>query len=108
MFSVTSLGLMLATMARTMPQFGLLALPVIIILYLLSGGVTPLETMPAWLQFIMQFTPNTQFVAFAQAVLYRGAGIELVWPQMLAMAAIGVVLLGLCRRRFAVSISAQA
>jgi ABC-2 type transport system permease protein len=108
MFSVTSLGLMLATMARTMPQFGLLALPVIIILYLLSGGVTPLETMPAWLQFIMQFTPNTQFVAFAQAVLYRGAGIELVWPQMLAMAAIGVVVLGLCQRRFAVSISAQA
>ena len=42
MFSVTSLGLLLATFARTMPQFGLLALPVMVILYLLSGSTTPL------------------------------------------------------------------
>ena len=80
MISVTALGLLIATYARTMPQFGLLALPVIIILYLLSGSTTPLETMPGWLQVVMQFAPNTQFVAFSQAVLYRGAGLELVWP----------------------------
>jgi ABC-2 type transport system permease protein len=107
MISVTAIGLLLATFARTMPQFGLLALPVIIILYLLSGSTTPLETMPGWLQFVMSFTPNTHFVAFAQAVLYRGAGIELVWPQMLILAAIGVVILALCRVRFAKTISAQ-
>ncbi|MCW2274884.1 ABC transporter permease subunit [Rhodoblastus acidophilus] len=107
MISVTALGLLLATFARTMPQFGLLALPVIITLYLLSGSTTPLETMPAWLQFVMKFTPNTHFVAFAQAVLYRGAGIELVWPQMLVMAALGVATLALCRKRFASVISAQ-
>ncbi|WP_374546892.1 ABC transporter permease [Rhodoblastus sp.] len=106
MFSVTSLGLLLATFARTMPQFGLLALPVIVILYLLSGSSTPLETMPGWLQTIMQFTPNTQFVAFSQAVLYRGAGIDLVWPQMLAMAAIGLTTLAVCRGRFSKTISA--
>jgi ABC-2 type transport system permease protein len=107
MISVTALGLLLATYARTMPQFGLLALPVIIVLYLLSGSTTPIETMPAWLQFVMQFTPNTQFVAFSQAVLYRGAGVELVWPQMLFLAAIGLVILALCRVRFTKTISAQ-
>jgi len=107
MFSVTALGLLLATYARTMPQFGLLALPVIVILYLLSGSTTPLETMPAWLQTIMQFTPNTQFVSFAQAVLYRGAGIDLVWRQLLAMAAFGLVTLLLCRARFSKTISAS-
>jgi len=107
MFSVTALGLLLATYARTMPQFGLLALPVIVMLYLLSGSTTPLETMPGWLQFVMQFTPNTQFVAFAQAVLYRGAGIELVWGELLAMAAIGLTTLGICRIRFAKTIAAQ-
>ncbi len=106
MFSVTSLGLLLATWARTMPQFGLLALPVIVILYLLSGSTTPLETMPVWLRAIMQLTPNTQFVAFAQAVLYRGAGIDLVWPQLLAMAAIGAVILAVCRARFSRAIAA--
>jgi ABC-2 type transport system permease protein len=107
MISVTALGLLLATFARTMPQFGLLSLPVIIILYLLSGSTTPLETMPAWLQFVMQFTPNTHFVAFAQAVLYRGAGIDLVWPQMLVLTIIGVATLALCRSRFAKAISAR-
>ncbi len=107
MFSVTSIGLLLATYARTMPQFGLLALPVIIILYLLSGSTTPLETMPAWLQAIMQIMPNTQFVSFAQAVLYRGAGAGLVWPQLLAMAAFGLATLFICRVRFSKTISAQ-
>lgn len=107
MISVTALGLLLATFARTMPQFGLLSLPVIIILYLLSGSTTPLETMPDWLQFVMKFTPNTHFVAFAQAVLYRGAGIDQVWPQMLVMAVLGVATLALCRKRFTATISAQ-
>lgn len=107
MISVTALGLLIATFARTMPQFGLLALPAIIILYLLSGSTTPLETMPGWLQLVMQFTPNTQFVAFSQAVLYRGAGLELVWPQVLAMTVIGLAILGLTRARFAKTIAAQ-
>lgn len=107
MFSVTALGLLLATYARTMPQFGLLAIPVIVILYLLSGASTPIETMPPWLQFVMQFTPNTQFVSFSQAVLYRGAGLDLVWRQLLALLVIGVVTLAICRIRFAKTISAQ-
>jgi len=107
MVSVTALGLLLATFARTMPQFGLLSLPVIIILYLLSGSTTPLETMPDWLQWVMSFTPNTHFVSFAQAVLYRGAGVDQVWPDMAILAVIGLVILGLCRSRFAKTISAQ-
>jgi ABC-2 type transport system permease protein len=107
MFSVASLGLLLATYARTMPQFGLLALPVIVILYLLSGSTTPIETMPSWLQTIMQVTPNTQFVAFSQAVLYRGAGLDLVWPQLAALTAIGAVTLALCRLRFRNAIGAM-
>jgi ABC-2 type transport system permease protein len=108
MFSVASLGLLLATYARTMPQFGLLALPVIVILYLLSGSTTPLETMPSWLQTIMQATPNTQFVAFAQAVLYRGAPLELVWPQLAALTVIGGATLALCRVRFRNAIGSMA
>jgi ABC-2 type transport system permease protein len=107
LFSVTSLGLLLATYAQTMPQFGLLSAPVIVILNLLSGSTTPLETMPAWLQKLMQLSPVTQFVSFAQAVLYRGAGVDLVWPQLLALTVIGLVTLGLCRGRFSRAISAS-
>lgn len=100
LFSVTALGIMLATFARTMPQFGLLAIPVFVVLYLLSGGVTPLEGMPEPLRSLMQLSPATHFTSFAQAVLYRDAGLGLVWPELLIVTGIGCVFLGLALRRF--------
>jgi ABC-2 type transport system permease protein len=89
LFSVTALGIMLATLVRSMPQFGLLAFPVFIVMSLLSGGNTPLESMPIWLQRVMQFVPSTHFVSFSQAVLFRNATPAMVWPAMLKMFAIG-------------------
>jgi ABC-2 type transport system permease protein len=91
LFSVTSLGIMLATIVRSMPQFGLLAFPVFICMSLLSGGQTPLESMPIFLQKVMQFVPSTHFVAFSQAVLFRDATFGMVLPAMLKMLAIGLV-----------------
>jgi ABC-2 type transport system permease protein len=89
LFSVTALGIMLATIVRSMPQFGLLAFPVFISMSLLSGGQTPLESMPTWLQKVMQFVPSTHFVSFSQAVLFRNATLSMVWVQLAAMFAIG-------------------
>ena len=89
LFSVTALGIMLATVVRSMPQFGLLAFPVFIVMSLLSGGQTPLESMPVWLQNAMQFVPSTHFVAFSQAVLFRNATFAMVWPSLLKMFLIG-------------------
>lgn len=99
-FSVAALGILLATFSTSMAQFGLLAIPVLVVLNLLSGATTPLESMPAWLQTVMQASPATQFVAFSQGVLYRGAGIAILWPELLALVAIGVVCFGLSLRRF--------
>jgi len=48
--------------------------------------------MPRWLQHVMQLTPSTHFVGFAQAVLYRGADLDTVWPQLSALAGITIVL----------------
>ena len=89
LFSVTALGIMLATIVRSMPQFGLLAFPVFIVMSLLSGGQTPLESMPIALQKVMQFVPSTHFVSFSQAVLFRDATLQMVWFQLAAMFAIG-------------------
>ena len=91
LFSVTALGIMLATIVRSMPQFGLLAFPVFIVMSLLSGGQTPLESMPVFLQNVMQFVPSTHFVAFSQAVLFRNATPAMVWPELAAMFVIGMV-----------------
>lgn len=89
LFSVTALGIMLATLVRSMPQFGLLAFPTFIVMSLLSGGQTPLESMPMALQKIMQFVPSTHFVSFSQAVLFRNATPAMVWPALMKMFLIG-------------------
>jgi ABC-2 type transport system permease protein len=106
LFSVTALGIMLATLVRSMPQFGLLAFPVFLVMILLSGGQTPLESMPVLLQKIMQFVPSTHFVAFSQAVLFRNASFAMVWPDMAKMLAIGAVYTLITLSRFRAMLAA--
>ena len=100
LFSTTSLGIFLATVARTMPQFGLLMLLIMMPLQMLSGASTPRESMPEFVQNVMMVAPTTHFVSASQAILYRGAGFDIVWPQMLALLVIGSVLFMLSLARF--------
>ena len=84
-----------------MGQFGLLAMPVLMVTQLLSGSSTPMESMPVWLQYTMQtISPTPHFVSFAQAVLFRGADITLVWQPLVAMLVIGVVYFLFAMTRF--------
>ena len=99
-FSVTALGILLATFTSSMAQYGLLVMPVLILMQLLSGSSTPLESMPVWLQNTMQISPSTHFVAFSQAILYRGAGVAIVWPQLTIMAGIGAAFFFIALARF--------
>ena len=99
--TVAALGILLATQTSTMAQFGLLASPVLLVLMLLSGATTPMESMPAWLQYLMNIiSPMPHFVVFAQDVLFRGADFFIVWPEMLIMTVIGAVYLGIALYRF--------
>ncbi len=100
LFFTSSLGIFLGTVARSMPQLGLLFLLAVLPMILLSGGTTPMESMPVWLRSFMQYTPSAQFVAFAQAILYRGLGFEGVWLRLLSMAALGGVFFWISARRF--------
>ena len=92
LFATTSLGIFLATVAGSMPQFGLLLMLILLPLQVLSGGLTPRESMPEIIQLIMNFAPNTHFIAMAQSILFRGAGMDVVWPDFLWLIAIGTVL----------------
>lgn len=98
--SVAALGILLATFTGTMGQFGLLVVPVLVILNLLSGSATPPESMPNWLIEVMKVTPTPHFVSFAQNVLYRAAGLDIVWPQLAALAAITTAFFGMSLMRF--------
>jgi ABC-2 type transport system permease protein len=106
LFFATAIGIFLGTVARSMPQLGLLFMLVFLPMNLLSGSNTPLESMPPWLSFIMQGSPSTHFVSFAQSILYRGAGLGVVWPEFLATALIGSLFFGLALLRFR-SVAAQ-
>jgi ABC-2 type transport system permease protein len=92
LFAATSLGIFLATLARSMPQFGLLSIPIFVVMNLLSGAATPLESMPESLQVVMQASPSTHFVKFTQSVLFRGAGVDLVWHHLFPIGGIGLAL----------------
>lgn len=105
LFSTTSIGILLATVARSMPQLTLLIILVILPMELLSGGVTPRESMPLAVRGLMSLVPTTHYVALAQGVLFRGAGLVVVWPQLAAIAAIGVVAFGGALLRFRRSVS---
>ena len=108
LFATTSMGIFLATLARSMPQFGMLLVLVLLPLQLLSGGATPRESMPELVQNVMLIAPTTYFVSAGQAILYRGAGIDVVWPQFLAIAAIGSLLFFAALARFRKTISQMA
>jgi ABC-2 type transport system permease protein len=98
---VAALGILLGTLATTMGQFGLLAMPVLVVTQLLSGSSTPMESMPVWLQYVMQtISPTPHFVAFAQAVLFRGADLSIVWQPLVAMLIIGSVYFAVAMIRF--------
>ena len=108
LFAATSMGIFLATLARSMPQFGMLLVLVLLPLQLLSGGMTPRESMPQLVQQVMLAAPTTHFVTAGQAILYRGAGLDVVWPQMLAIAAIGATLFTTALARFRKTLSQMA
>ncbi|EHD5785328.1 ABC transporter permease [Escherichia coli] len=108
LFATTSIGIFMGTIARSMPQLGLLVILVLLPLQMLSGGSTPRESMPQMVQDIMLTMPTTHFVSLAQAILYRGAGFEIVWPQFLTLMAIGGAFFTIALLRFRKTIGTMA
>lgn len=100
LFATTSLGILLGNESKSMPQFALLVILLLLPLQMLSGSSTPRESMPEILRYLTLLSPNTHFVAFCKAVVFRGAGLSIVWPQLLSLLAIGTTLFSLALSRF--------
>jgi ABC-2 type transport system permease protein len=108
LFATTAMGIFMGTFARSMPQFGLLLMLVMLPLQMLSGGMTPRESMPEWVQTVMLAAPTTHFVMLAQGILYRGAGLSVVWPQFVVIALMGVLFFSIALARFRKAIGTMA
>lgn len=91
LFAAAAIGIFLGTIARTMAQFALLMMMTIIPMNMLSGGMTPIESQPEMVQYITWFLPSRHYMAFAQAVVFRGAGLDIVWPAFATVAGLGSV-----------------
>jgi ABC-2 type transport system permease protein len=107
LFFATALGIFLGTISRSMAQFALLIILIIMVLMLLSGGSTPVESQPGWLQSLTYFLPSRHFVNFSQIIIYRGGGLDTVWRQFVMVGAIGLAFfiysLSLFRKSIAVT-----
>jgi len=100
LFAVTSLGIFLACFARDMPQLGILMILVLLPMQILSGGMTSQDNMPDVIRWVMQISPTTHFVNFSKAILFRGAGLPIVWPIFLKMTVIGALFFAVALTRF--------
>jgi ABC-2 type transport system permease protein len=107
LFAAASIGIYMGTIARSMPQFGLMSILVLLPLQILSGGVTPRESMPEAIQTLMALAPTTHYVSLAQAILFRGAGVDVVWPAFVMVTPIGAVFLALAHHRLRRTIGAM-
>jgi ABC-2 type transport system permease protein len=108
LFATTSMGIFLATIARSMPQFAMLFMLVLMPMQMLSGGTTPRESMPEFIQVIMLGAPTTHFIILAQAILFRGAGLSVVWPQFIALVLLGAAFFSYSLGRFRKTIGSMA
>ncbi len=108
LFAISSIGIYLATIARNMPQFGMLMLLVLIPLQMLSGGMTPRESMPEIIQNVMLIAPTTHFIELSKAILFKDAGFAIVWKQFIMLFIIGIVFFYFAHKRFRSTISKMA
>ncbi len=104
---MASLGILLAILAPSMPQFGLLCIPVYIVMYMLSGAAAPIDNMPTIIQMLTQFSPQTVLSSFAQEVLFKHADISLVSTHLIKMFAAGAIFLSIALLQFKSMLSRQ-
>lgn len=104
LFAAAAIGIFLGTVARTMAQFALLMLLTVMPMMILSGGMTPVESQPDWLQYVTWFLPSRHYISFMQAIVYRGAGLSVIWNELLVMIVMGLVFLGASIRLFRKSV----
>ena len=107
-FALSALGLMLATVASSMPQFALLAMPVFLILSMLSGATSPIDSMPGVLQVVLQVSPSVHYVSLAHGILFRGAGLEIIWIQLVILTCLGSLFLSIALGQFRAMLARHA
>ncbi|BFU78501.1 ABC transporter permease [Arcobacter sp. 15-2] len=107
LFSTTAIGIFMGTIAKNMPQLGMIFILTILPLMMLSGSLTPFESMPDTIQHIMKLMPSSYFVDVSKAILFKGAELAIIWKELVAIFCIGVVFFLFALYMFRRSLSTQ-
>jgi ABC-2 type transport system permease protein len=101
-FILTSLGagLFISTLSKTQQQANMSTFLFFQPFMLLSGFTFPIRNMPTVVQYFTFLNPMRYFLEIVRGIFLKGSGIETLWPQLLALAAFGVVVLSLSVQRF--------
>jgi len=100
LLSSVGLGLLISTTCSTQQQAVMAGTFVLTPAILLSGLIFPIANMALIFQYITYVNPLRYFIVIVQSVFLGGRSLEALWPQMAAMAGLGVVFLGLSIIRF--------
>jgi len=80
------LGLLISTFANTQQQAQLMTMPILLPAMMLSGFIFPVASLPVFLQIVGQLFPLTPFIYMLRAIVIKGVGIEMIIPQVIALA----------------------
>jgi ABC-2 type transport system permease protein len=100
LLSALGLGLLISTVSNTQQEAVMTSFLLLMPLILLSGFMFPVSSMPVAFQWLTLFNPVRHFLEIVRAVFLKGAGIEALWPQFLALLAMGAGVLGFATTRF--------
>ena len=95
-----SIGLLIGTFSRNNQQAILTGIFIILPTVILSGAITPVESMPAFFRYLTIFNPLTHYIYIIKGILMKGVGLEVLWGHALALLAFAVILLSISSYRF--------
>jgi ABC-2 type transport system permease protein len=100
LFNSVGLGLFFSTISSTQQQAMMASSFFFTPAILLSGFVFPIANMPAAVQYVTYINPLRYFIVVVQGIFLKGVGLATLWPQMAAMAALGITMLAMSVLRF--------
>jgi ABC-2 type transport system permease protein len=102
LFLMTTLGagLFISTVSRTQQQAMLATFLFFMPFFLLSGFAFPVRNMPEPVQYLTYLNPVRYFLEIARGIFLKGAGVDVLWPQLVALGVFGTAILALSAARF--------
>jgi ABC-2 type transport system permease protein len=100
LMSSVGIGLFISTISSTQQQAQISTFFFSMPAFILSGFVFPLENLPAWIQYLTYANPLRYFLVIIRGVFLKGNGLDILWPQMLALAILGGLMILMSSLRF--------